>query len=115
MISEGDIVLFRFAQTNQNIGKLRPALLIKKIRAEYRDWLVCMVSTKIHQIIEDLDVVIHEEDEDFSSTGLKTSSLLRISRIAVVDEAIFEGRLGSIAGRRLRDVKERFSHWMLEE
>lgn len=115
MISEGDIVLFQFAQTDQNISKLRPVLLIKRIRAEYRDWLVCMISTKIHQFIEDLDIVINEEDEDFHSSGLKTHSVLRISRVAVVDEKIFEGRLGSIAGRRLRDVKERFSNWLLKE
>jgi hypothetical protein len=31
MISEGDILLFRFPLSDLGVGKLRPALLIKRI------------------------------------------------------------------------------------
>jgi len=46
MISEGDIILFRFPRTDLASGKLRPALLLKKIPHKYSDWLVCMISTQ---------------------------------------------------------------------
>jgi mRNA interferase MazF len=36
----GQIVLFRFPQTNLEEGKLRPALLLAKLPGEYDDWLI---------------------------------------------------------------------------
>ena len=46
MIQEGKIVLFRFPQTNQAAGKLRPALVLRKLLGDYEDWLICMISSK---------------------------------------------------------------------
>ena len=38
MIDEGQIVLFPFPQTDQNPGKLRPALVLRQCPTEYEDW-----------------------------------------------------------------------------
>lgn len=46
MIQEGRVVLFRFPQTEQLPGKLRPALVIRKIPGSYGDWLICMIGDK---------------------------------------------------------------------
>ncbi len=94
MISEGDIVLFRFPKTDQEQGKLRPALLVKQIPNQYEDWLVCMISTQLHQQIEAFEILLRHAEPGFSDTGLKQDSLIRTSRIAVVDAAMFEGKLG---------------------
>ena len=40
MVKEGHVVLFRFPQTDLKEGKLRPALVIKKLPGEYDDWLI---------------------------------------------------------------------------
>ena len=58
MIATGDIVLFRFPQTDLRIGKLRPALLLKELPGELDDWLVCMISSQMHQEIPGLEPVI---------------------------------------------------------
>jgi mRNA interferase MazF len=39
MISEGQVVLFRFFQTDQQQGKLRPALVLRELPGQYDDWL----------------------------------------------------------------------------
>jgi len=44
MIQAGNIVLFRFPQTDQSRGKLRPALILRKLPGLYDDWLICMIS-----------------------------------------------------------------------
>ncbi len=44
----GEIVLFRFPQTDLILGSLRPSLLIAPIPSSYDDWLVCMISSQIH-------------------------------------------------------------------
>lgn len=45
MIQERQVVLFRFPQTNQTAGKLRPALVIRKLFGLLGDWLICMISS----------------------------------------------------------------------
>jgi mRNA interferase MazF len=38
VIQEGQIVLFRFPLTDQIPGKLRPALVLRKLPGTYDDW-----------------------------------------------------------------------------
>lgn len=71
MISEGQIVLFRFPQADQKDGKLRPALVLRKLPGKFDDWLICMISSQLHQVIRELDEVIDSEEPDFRQTGLK--------------------------------------------
>ena len=115
MITAGDFVLFRFPQADLERGKLRPALLLRNIPNEYNDWLVCMVSTQLHQQIKDLEIVISTTDRDFAATGLKTDSLIRSSRLAVVGDDIFEGRLGSLTPAKLQEIRKRLSSWLLND
>ena len=114
MISEGDIILFRFPRTDLASGKLRPALLLKKIPHKYSDWLVCMISTQVHQRIERIEWIYATKDEGFENTGLKRDSLIRASRLAVVDESIFEGKLGSLPEAKFKDTKQQLSSWISE-
>lgn len=112
MIADGDIVLFRFPQTDLSRGKLRPALLLKRTPGEYPDWLVCMISTRLEQGIENFDLILKTSDPDFDQTGLKKDSLFRISRLAIVDENMFEGKLGSISTAKLDNIQERLCSWL---
>ena len=45
MISEGDILLFRFPLSDLGVGKLRPTLLIKRIDGDFDDCLLCIGPT----------------------------------------------------------------------
>lgn len=69
MISEGDILLFRFPLSDLGVGKLRPALLIKRIDGDFDDCLVCMISTQARHQISDLEVVLPETMPGFDKTG----------------------------------------------
>jgi len=62
MISEGQIILFRFPQTDQTVGKLRPALVLRRLPGQYNDWLICMVSSNLDQKIIDFDEIISPDD-----------------------------------------------------
>jgi len=108
----GQIVLFNFPQTDFANGKLRPALLFAKLPGGYDDWLICMISSQISQYIEGLDDIIQPDAEDFAQSGLKTASVFRVLRIAVVAEGILEGVLGEISPERLRRIKNNLANWM---
>jgi mRNA interferase MazF len=46
MIAERQVVLFQFPQNDQHPGKIRPALIIRKLPGIYDDWLICMISSE---------------------------------------------------------------------
>ena len=108
----GQIVLFRFPNTDLILGSLRPSLLIAPIPSSYDDWLVCMISSQLHQAIPNFDEIILKTDSDFAQTRLKSESVIRLSRLAVVTESIFFGKLGEISQTRLQKVKENLADWI---
>ncbi|MDP3296921.1 MAG: type II toxin-antitoxin system PemK/MazF family toxin [Thermodesulfovibrionia bacterium] len=113
MIHEGQVVLFRFPQTDQISGKLRPALVIREIPSSYGDWLICMISSQLSQQIPEFDEIIREDDADFGRSGLKTSSVVRISRLAVVNRKVLLGSIGDIDSERLMSIKKKLSEWII--
>ena len=62
MIREGQIVLFNFPQTDQVLGKLRPALVLRSLPGSNDDWLICMITTRLYQENAGIDEVIRTTD-----------------------------------------------------
>lgn len=113
MIQEGQVVLFKFPQTDQIPGKLRPALVIREIPGPYGDWLICIISSQLSQQIPKFDETIREEDADYGRSGLKTSSVIRISRLAVVNRKDILGSIGNTDSERLVTIKKKLSEWIM--
>lgn len=110
----GQIVLFRFPQTDLVLGKLRPALLIGKLPGSYDDWLICMISSQIRQCIEGFDEIMREGDSDFIQSGLKETSLVRVGRLAVAESGMLIGTVGDIMPARLQRIKSNLAHWLTQ-
>jgi len=115
MKKAGQIVIFRFPQTDLEDGKLRPALLLGKLPGEYDDWLICMVSSQTRQYISEFDEIVQESDGDFGESGLKVASVIRVGRLAVVSGEILLGAIGQVSNERLRRVKKHLSDWLSEK
>ena len=115
MKQAGQIVVFRFPQTDLDEGKLRPALLLGKLPGEFDDWLICMISSQTRQFIIDFDELIQDTDNDFGESGLKVTSVIRVGRLAVVSGKILLGAIGQISSERLSRVKKHLSDWLSEK
>ena len=112
MVLEGQIVLFAFPQTDQVAGKLRPALVLRALPGTHGDWLICMISSQLHHEVAHLDEVIRDSDPDFTQTGLKTTSLIRVTRIAVISADLFKGSIGKVDNRRLERIQNCLADWL---
>lgn len=108
----GQIVVFNFPQTDFLRSKPRPALLLRELPGEYDDWLLCMISSQLHQYLPGLDDIIRVDDEDYAQSGLKAESVFRTSRLAVVADSILEGTIGGISAERLSRIKDNLSNWI---
>ncbi len=113
MVYAGQIVLFRFPQTDLRRGKLRPALIIGKLPGSFDDWLICMISSQTHHHIKGFDEIITSADVDFSKSGLKDTSIIRVGRIAVVDATMLLGSIGEVGHSRLTQVKTNLANWLI--
>ena len=84
----GQIVLFTFPLADLAHGKSRPALLLGRLPGPYDDWLMCMISSQTRHYVEGFDEIVSEDTPDFATSGLKTASVIRVGRLAVVEGKI---------------------------
>ncbi len=110
MISEGQMVLFRFPKTDQTIAKLRPALVLRSLPGPFEDWLICMVSSQLGQEISGFDERLTASE--FVISGLRASSVIRIARLAIVERSVLCGAIGQVASERLTRIKLKLGQWI---
>ena len=111
-MKSGDIVLVRFPQADLTTGKLRPALVVAIAPSRHSDLLLALISSRIHQAIPNFDDIIDISDADYLVTGLKVTSVIRLSRLATVEPSIISARLGNISQERLKRIKTKLINWM---
>jgi mRNA interferase MazF len=98
----GDIVLIRFPQADLKQGKLRPALVIAISPSRHSDLLLALISSRLYQATPEFDEIISLADQDYTTTGLKVASVIRLGRLTSVELSVINARLGSISLERNR-------------
>lgn len=112
MFKPGQIALVKFKYSDNSGEKLRPVLILKQLPNYQDDLLVCMISSQLFRRTE-LDNLIDQSDKDFISSGLKTASIIRITRIAVTNSSLLIGSIGEISSTRLDNVRKELADWLL--
>lgn len=112
MKQAGQIVLFDYPHTELNQYSLHPALLIAKLPGNYDDWLILMISSNLNQYQEGIDDMITEKSSDYLTSGLKSNSIFRVTRIAVVNGDLLKGTIGEISEKRLERIKQNLIKWI---
>ena len=95
--------------------KLRPVLLLRQLPPPYNDFLVCGISFKIHQMINNFDDLISVKDDDFNASGIIKESILRLSFLAVISNNIIAGVIGNISDQRHKKLLKRLSDYIIKE
>lgn len=113
MMKEGDVILTPVPQADGTI-KNRPAIILREM-PPYKDFLVCGVSTQLHQRVQDFDEIILPSDPDFASSGLKSESLVRLGFLAVLPRSRIVGSIGSIASQRHKKLLKSLSDYLTRQ
>lgn len=109
---EGEIILAGLLQSDGNI-KLRPVLLLKQLPG-HNDFLVCGISTQLHQLINNFDELIHEKSNNFIQTGLRQSSIIRLGFLAVIPNNKVPGNIGRIDAAPHKNLLERLAKYLVK-
>jgi mRNA interferase MazF len=102
-LKKGDIVLVNFPFTDLSQTKLRPALLLLA-NEPLNEFTLCFISSQNIQKLTPEEFAIHQTDPEFSGTGLKTASKIRISRLITLQRQLLVRRLGSLGERQMQQL-----------
>ena len=94
----GDVVLVRFPFTDLATSKLRPAVVLA---THGRDLIIVGVFSSLPQTRELTWIPLRDGDPTFSQTGLRTASVIKAERIAVVEQSVVVRKLGSLASSQM--------------
>ena len=93
----GDVVLVRFPFADLAAAKKRPALVLTRVARSSRNRLsiLAMITSQVEALRLEGDVLLSE----WKQAGLLHPSLLRLTKIATVDEDLVEKTIGRLAPR----------------
>lgn len=100
-------MLVDFVQSDGKI-KRRPALLLRQM-PPFNDWLLCRISTQLHQKVEGFDILLSSEHVYFVETGLLKDSIIRLGFLAVLSSGQIPGRIGAVSSEIIKLALERLS------
>jgi mRNA interferase MazF len=103
-MTKGKIVLLPFPFDDLSSAKVRPAVCLTDPIGQHRHVIVAFITSQIPSDLLATDVVISQTDRDFSATGLRVSSTLRLHRLMTVSVAIIQRELGTLKPNQLLDV-----------
>jgi len=100
----GHVALVRFPRADLQHAKYRPVLLLAQLPGPFNDWLVCAITSQLRHAVANWDEIIEVTDDDFNESGLKERSVIRIGKLATLEETMIEGVLGEISSQRLSAI-----------
>lgn len=100
-MSPGDVVLISLPQAGGGPPKLRPALVLTLLPGPYQNVLIAGISTQLHLLEPNWDELLQLSDPDFVASGLRQTSVIRLSYLYAADAAEIRGVIGSIDSARL--------------
>lgn len=96
-MTKGVIVLVPFPFTDLSGHKVRPAVVLSDLDRN-SDFIACFISSKPDRIINKTDIKILAAP----GNGLKTNSIIKVSKIATLEKKIALGEIGILDQLTLR-------------
>ena len=102
-LSRGNIVLARFPFTDLTGASLRPAVIVSQ-RQLGNDLVLVAISSVVRGTLAPTDYTVESNHPEFTSTGLRVTSVIRMHKLATVERSIIVRRLGSLGPQLQAEV-----------
>lgn len=100
----GKVVLVPFPFDDLSATKVRPAVCLTDPIGPHRHIILAFVSSRMPNEFLDTDVVLDSQQADFTTTGLRVSSILRLHRLMTVSVRFIHRELGELSPRMQTEV-----------
>lgn len=95
-MTRGKIVLLPFPFDTLSTTKVRPALCLTDPISQYSHVVVAFISSRIPTVLLPTDMLLDSGHKDFTATGLRVTSVLRLHRLITVNTSIIRRLLGKL-------------------
>ncbi|MFC1756888.1 type II toxin-antitoxin system PemK/MazF family toxin [Patescibacteria group bacterium] len=106
MHRKGKIILIPFPFTDLSSSKVRPAVIVSNIK-HGGDLVVVFISSVKTKRLQNTDVVVKSTSKNFSETGLKVDSIIKVGKIATLDKKIVLGEIGEVSEAIEKEINKR--------
>ena len=107
-MKRGTIILTPFPFTDLQGNRVRPAVIISSDKRRGDDVIVAFISSVFDSTrLQETDFVLNKEDEGFTETGLKVTSVFKMDKLATIDKEIILGELGAVSKEILQKLDEK--------
>jgi mRNA interferase MazF len=105
-VKPGDVALVRFPFAELGAAKKRPALVLARTTrsSRYRLATVAMITSQVEALKLGGDVLL----ADWKAAGLLHPSLLRLAKVATIDEELIDKIIGRLSARDIKTAREAF-------
>jgi mRNA-degrading endonuclease toxin of MazEF toxin-antitoxin module len=92
-LARGDVVLTRFPFTDLTGAALRPAVVVSQGQIG-QDLVLIAISSVVRGALAPTDYTVERTHPEFTLTGLRVTSVLRVHKLAAVERSVIVRRLG---------------------
>ena len=101
------IILVPFPFDDFTGTKVRPAICLTDRIGVYNHVVIAFITSQVAKANELTDILLQSSDNDFSKTGLKVSSAIRLHRLVTIPTHIIKRQLGELPPFYQHDVERR--------
>ena len=105
MPKKGKIVLIPFPFTDLSASKASPAVIISSFL--HGESIIVAFISSVKNRIQKTDIILNSQDKNFSKTGLKADSVIKIGKIATLDKKIILGEMGEISIDKEKEINKK--------
>lgn len=105
-LQRGDVVLVTFPFTDLSGSKKRPAVVLQTETAQSIDTILAFISSVLPEFSDKSEIILLPSQQDFTKTGLKVPSVIRLDKLATIDRRLVIRKLGSLTPKRLNQIDE---------
>lgn len=101
------IILVPFPFDDLSGIKVRPAICLTEKISGYDHVIIAFITSQIDKATEESDLLILASDPDFSQTGLKVNSAIRLHRLITIPTSIIRRQLGELPAKDRTETEKK--------
>lgn len=103
-MTTGDIVIVSFPYTDLISFKARPAVIVNIAEDNFNNVIICLITSVVPVTANNFQLLLLPN----SLNNLKTTSVIKVSRIATVENSKIKSVIGRLSQHQLTEFKLKF-------
>ena len=113
-MTKGKVFLVPFPYDDLSVNKLRPAACLTNPVGARRHIILAYITSRIPTTLLETDILLDTTHTDFTVTGLRQSSTLRLHQLVTVSTVVIQRELGVLSSDIQTQIAEKLCKLLTE-